>query len=251
MKQEEQDDREDSPPPARVVVVEDHDLLREGLVLMLNAAGDFEVVAQAASAEEALQILDERRPDLLLLDLMLPQMSGTELCRLVRQRQPDIQVVLLTGHAEIAQVLEAVQAGACAYLPKEIGPKELVKALRRVRREGSLLEPFLARRLLAELTRPGGGNGLSLSGPSPSGGSGGPEVGPLSSRELEILRGVVGGGSNREVAENLSISEFTVANHLKSIYRKLGVRDRTQAVLAALNRGLLALIALQVAALGP
>lgn len=249
MNQEVQESREGSPDPVRVVIVEDYDLLREGLVLMLRAAGGFEVVAQAASAEEALKVVDEHRPDLLLLDLMLPQMSGTELCRLVRQSQPDLQVVLLTGHADLSQILEAVQAGACAYLPKEIRPQELVECLRRVRREGSLLEPFLARRLLATLTRPGGGNGLPLGGLTPASASSGPETGPLSPRELEILRGIVGGGSNREVAENLSISEFTVANHLKSIYRKLGVRDRTQAVLAALNRGLLALVAVQVAAL--
>ncbi len=212
--------------PVRVVIVEDYDLLREGLVLMVNRAGGFEVVAQAGSAEEALRVVEEHRPDMLLLDLMLPQMSGTELCRLVRQRQPDLQVVLLTGQSELSQILEAVQAGACAYLPKEIGPGELVESLRRVRREGSLLEPFLSRRLLAELTQRGGKAPNTLTGLSspPT-----QESGTISPREVDILRGIVAGGSNREIADNLSISEFTVANHLKNIYRKLGVRDRTQA----------------------
>lgn len=220
----------------RVMIVEDHELLREGLVLMVARASDFEVVAQVPSAEEALEALEESRPDLLLLDLKLPGMSGSELCRRVRALAPHVRIVVLTGVEDLALILEAVQAGACAYLPKDIGPTELVENLRRVRDEGTLLEPFLARRLLAELTRRKGAEAaparaVSLSGP-----------GNLSAREVEILKRVVAGQSNREIADQLAISGFTVANHLKNVYRKLGVRDRTQAVLTALNRGLLALV---------
>jgi len=225
-------------PPVRVMVVEDYELLREGLVLMVERAGDFRVVAQAGSAEEALELLDEARPDLMLLDLVLPQMSGTELCRRVLQRLPDVQVVLLTGHDDLSSILEAVQAGACAYLPKELGPRELVESLRRVRREGRLLEAFLGKRLLEVLMQNPNGSADSLSALSAQSA---PQAasGVLSRREVQVLRGIQEGGSNREVAERLSISEFTVANHLKNIFRKLGVHDRTRAVLVAMSRGLL------------
>jgi len=220
------------------MVVEDYELLREGLVLMVERAGDFRVVAQAGSAEEALELLDEARPDLMLLDLVLPQMSGTELCRRVLQRLPDVQVVLLTGHDDLSSILEAVQAGACAYLPKELGPRELVESLRRVRREGRLLEAFLGKRLLEVLMQNPNGSADSLSALSAQSA---PQAasGVLSRREVQVLRGIQEGGSNREVAERLSISEFTVANHLKNIFRKLGVHDRTRAVLVAMSRGLL------------
>jgi len=220
------------------MVVEDYELLREGLVLMVERAGDFRVVAQAGSAEEALDLLDEARPDLMLLDLVLPQMSGTELCRRVLQRLPDVQVVLLTGHDDLSSILEAVQAGACAYLPKELGPRELVESLRRVRREGRLLEAFLGKRLLEVLMQNPNGSADSLSALSAQSA---PQAasGVLSRREVQVLRGIQEGGSNREVAERLSISEFTVANHLKNIFRKLGVHDRTRAVLVAMSRGLL------------
>ncbi len=229
------------------MVVEDYELLREGLVLMVERAGDFRVVAQAGSAEEALELLDEARPDMLLLDLVLPQMSGTELCRRVLERHPQVQVVLLTGKEELASILEAVQAGACAYLPKEVGPRELVESLRRVRKEGTLLEPFLGRRLLEAITQG------SKTSPDDFGSLMAPNAPPagtavLSTREVQVLRGIMEGGSNREVADRLSISEFTVANHLKNIFRKLGVHDRTRAVLIAMSRGLLAGLGLLVGA---
>lgn len=225
------------------MVVEDYELLREGLVLMVERDGDFQVVAQAGSAEEALELLEQARPDMMLLDLVLPQMSGTEVCRQVLQRFPETQVVLLTGQEDLPSILEAVQAGACAYLPKEIGPRELVDSLRRVRREGSLLEAFLGKRLLEVLTQNQGSSadGLSaLSAPTATQ----PASCLLSAREVQVLRGIQEGGSNREVAERLSISEFTVANHLKNIFRKLGVHDRTRAVLVAMDRGLLTSLAL-------
>jgi len=230
-------------PPVRVMVVEDYELLREGLVLMVERAGDFQVVAQVGSAEEALDLLDEARPDLMLLDLVLPQMSGTELCRRVLQRFPEVQVVLLTGQGDLSSILEAVQAGACAYLPKELGPRELVDSLRRVRREGSLLEAFLGKRLLEVLTQNPSGSADGLSALSTQNA---PQSTSslLSTREVQVLRGIQEGGSNREVAQRLSISEFTVANHLKNIFRKLGVHDRTRAVLVAMSRGLLASLAL-------
>lgn len=221
----------------RIMIVEDHELLREGLALMVGRAPDLEVVALASSGEEALERWDEARPDLVLLDLRLPGMSGTELCTRLKERKPSIQVVILSAHEELTVILEAVQAGACAYIPKDISARDLVENLRRVRDEGSLLEPFLAKRLLSELTRR----------PSPGGPAiqrAAPDSGPaLSAREMEILRQVVAGASNKEIAAGLSISNFTVANHLKNIYRKLGVKDRTQAVLAAMNRGLLAMAA--------
>lgn len=213
------------------MIVEEQELLREGLALMIGRVPEFEVVGVAGSAEEALERWPLARPDQVVLDLLLPGMGGADLCRALKALDPSVQLVILSGHEELRAVLEAVQAGACAYLPKDIGAREFLEALRRVRAEGSMLEPFLANRLLAELRRPPGASPPAAVPADPGS--------ALSARETEILRQLAVGASNKEIASQLSISNFTVANHLKSIYRKLGVKDRVQATRAAMSRGLL------------
>jgi len=211
----------------RVMLVDDHALFREGLVLLLKGRPNLHVVAEAATGEEALARLDAARPDLVLLDLNLPGIGGVEACRLLKERAPELRVVILTMSDDLESIFEAVRAGACGYLLKDIASQNLLEAIDQIDREGGILEPFLARRLLAEFS----GSRSASRTPDPSA-----ATGPvLSPRETEILRKVVDGLSNKEIADRLCISKYTVGNHINNIFRKLGVNDRTQAAVAAIK----------------
>lgn len=215
--------------PARIMIVEDQELLRFGLELILGRSEDCLVVASVANGEDALARYDELEPDLVLLDLTLGSgMTGTQVCRSLVERDPAARILLVTAESSLDRLLEAVQAGASGYLPKDVGPKDLLEAIRKVMRGEDMLEPYLGRLLLREMRRTHG-----LPAPRPAT----PKL-TLSARELEILSLVARGRSNAEIADVLCISGFTVANHLKNVYRKLGVKDRTQAVLTAVQMGL-------------
>jgi two-component system NarL family response regulator len=197
----------------------------------LKRSGHLQVVAEASTGEEAVANVLEVRPDLVLLDLNLPGMGGVETCRALKEKCPDLRVVILTMSDELDSIFEAVRAGACGYLLKDIASQNLLEAIDQIDREGGILEPFLARRLLAAFsggrapTREEGRSPEVLPGPAPV----------LSPRELEILRKVVDGLSNKEIADQLMISKYTVGNHINNIFRKLGVNDRTQAAVTALK----------------
>ena len=211
----------------RVMLVDDHALFREGLALLLKGRPNLQVVAEAATGEEALAQLESAHPDLVLLDLNLPGIGGVEACRLLKERAPELRVVILTMSDDLESIFEAVRAGACGYLLKDIASQNLLEAIDQIDREGGILEPFLARRLLAE-----------FSGPRSAPRTVEPAVTPgpvLSPRETEILRKVVDGLSNKEIADRLCISKYTVGNHINTIFRKLGVNDRTQAAVAAIK----------------
>lgn len=211
----------------RVMLVDDHALFREGLALLLKGRPNLQVVAEAATGEEALAQLESAHPDLVLLDLNLPGIGGVEACRLLKERVPELRVVILTMSDDLESIFEAVRAGACGYLLKDIASQNLLEAIDQIDREGGILEPFLARRLLAE-----------FSGPRSAPRTVEPAVTPgpvLSPRETEILRKVVDGLSNKEIADRLCISKYTVGNHINNIFRKLGVNDRTQAAVAAIK----------------
>ncbi len=213
--------------PVRIMLVDDHALFREGLALLLKGRSNLQVVAEAATGEEALSRLESARPDLVLLDLNLPGIGGVEACRLLKEKAPDLRVVILTMSDDLESIFEAVRAGACGYLLKDIASQNLLEAIDQIDREGGILEPFLARRLLAE-----------FSGPRPAHRPAEPAAAPsplLSPRETEILRKVVDGLSNKEIADRLCISKYTVGNHINNIFRKLGVNDRTQAAVAAIK----------------
>jgi DNA-binding NarL/FixJ family response regulator len=209
------------------MLVDDHALFREGLALLLKGRPNLQVVAEAATGEEALAQLESAHPDLVLLDLNLPGIGGVEACRLLKERAPELRVVILTMSDDLESIFEAVRAGACGYLLKDIASQNLLEAIDQIDREGGILEPFLARRLLAE-----------FSGPRSAPRTVEPAVTPgpvLSPRETEILRKVVDGLSNKEIADRLCISKYTVGNHINNIFRKLGVNDRTQAAVAAIK----------------
>lgn len=218
--------------PIRIMVVDDHSLFREGLTLLLGRRGNLEVVAEASTGEEALEKALEARPDLVLLDLNLSGQGGVETCRALKDRLPDLQVVILTMSDDLASIFDAVRAGACGYLLKTIDSQRLLDALDQISREGGILEPFLAHRLLAEFTS---GRTLFDGVDDRSQEPAQPASSNLSPREIEILRQVVEGLSNKEIAARLSISKYTVGNHINNIFRKLGVNDRTQAAVAALK----------------
>ncbi len=219
--------------PTRVAIVDDHQLVREGLRDLLEDAPDIEVVGEAANGQEALLLCSRLAPNLVLMDVRMPEMDGLAATREIKQRHPEISVMMLTMHENPDYLLEALKAGASGYVLKDGLRQEVVSAVRRVREGESSLDPELAARLLRRLATEEGGRREARP----------PEVGPpadmLTPRELEVLGLVQLGRSNREVAEELFISRGTVKRHIENIMAKLGVSDRTQAVVKAMQLGIL------------
>lgn len=211
----------------RVLIVEDQTLVRQGLRTLLGLLDDVEVVGEAIDGEEALAVIGERRPDVVLLDLRLPRRDGLDVLRALGARGAVPPTIILTTFDEDALVLKGLRAGAKGYLRKDVSLEQLAEAIREVAAGKTAFQPALTARLLEGLGR------LDVEIP----GLERPE--PLSERELEVLRLVAGGYNNREIAEALFLAEGTVKNHLSSILSKLGVRDRTRAVLKAVELGVL------------
>lgn len=199
----------------RVVIVDDHAMVRSGLIQLLTGAGDIEVVGAAGNGEEALPIVIETQPDVVLMDLQMPVVDGVQATRDIVAAAGHAQVVVLTSFSDAERIVAALDAGAVGYLLKDAEPHELVEGIRAVGRGESPIHPRAARQLLtARATRPA--------------------VRPqLTSREVEVLQLVRRGLSNREIARRLGISERTVKTHLTSVYQRIGVLDRTQAALWA------------------
>jgi DNA-binding NarL/FixJ family response regulator len=210
----------------RVLIVEDQTLVCEGLEMLLNVAEDIHVVGRAANGVEALQCIKECNPDVLLVDVRMPKMSGIELLRDMRTRALDVPAILLTTFDDDAALLEGIRCGAKGYLLKDVSLAKLTEAVRSVAAGGSMISPVVTESLLRGFEHP------RL---SPDDGS---EGEALTQREVEIMRLMTGGYSNREIADALCISEGTVKNHVSNILSKLGVRDRTRAVLRAIENGL-------------
>ncbi|MGZ3602435.1 MAG: response regulator [Ktedonobacterales bacterium] len=214
----------------RVVVVDDHLIVRQGLRLMLEEAGDdFELIGEAADGAAALRIVDEVRPDVVLMDVRMPEMDGLGAIGHIRERHPQIAVVILTTYNEEDLVVRALQAGACGYLLKDTNRDTLFRAIRAAVRGELLLQPGIVEHVLAHTTRT----------PAPSPPS--KDSGELTNREREVLEGAAKGQRSKEIAAHLHITENTVKGHLATIYAKLGVDSRASAVAEALARGLLPL----------
>ena len=208
----------------RLVLADDHRMLRDGLRLSMEEAG-FEVVGEAGDGEQAVRLVERLRPDVVLMDVSMPLLDGIEATRLVHQRVPESQVVILTMHGETHVMSQAIQAGAVGYLVKDCSTEEVVAAVRMASSGEGALSPELATSMLAEVQRAGGAQAE-------------PAISP---REEEVLQLVADGLSLPEVAAKLFISVKTVKNHLASIYQKLDARDRTQAVLRAVRMGIIRL----------
>jgi DNA-binding NarL/FixJ family response regulator len=199
----------------RILVVDDHPLLRLGVAAIIDAQSDMRVIAQAGSGEEAVRLFRKHRPDITMMDLRLPGMSGLEALRAIRQEDPRAKCLVLTTYEGDEDIHQALAAGALGYIIKGMSHETLVDALRRVR-SGSLFLPPPVMRSLADRT---------------------PNL-DLSPREREVLSLMVRGESNKEIANELGITEATVKCHVSVILQRLSVNDRTQAVIAALQRGL-------------
>jgi DNA-binding NarL/FixJ family response regulator len=201
--------------PIRIMVVEDHHIVRHGLVALLRTVDGFEIVAEAANGEEAVQLYDRFLPDITLMDLRLPVMSGVEAITRIRRKFPEARIIVLTTFDGDEDIYRALQAGARGYLLKGMNSDELIEAIHGVHSGKSRIPSVVAERLAERM------HGQALT-----------------ERETDVLQLIVSGKSNRDIAAGLFISESTVKTHINSLLGKLGVSDRTQAATTALQRGI-------------
>lgn len=206
----------------RVLVVDDHPVVRNGLTGMFNGAPDFEVVGEAANGTEAVTLAGALAPDVILMDLRMPELDGVSAIKALASAGSRARVLVLTTYDTDREVLSAIEAGATGYLLKDAPPMELFRAVRAAARGEAVLSPSVATLVVGQVRAP------ALADPD-----------PISQRELEVLELVARGATNREAAAQLFISEATVKSHLVHVYAKLGVGDRAAAVAVAYDRGLL------------
>ena len=203
-------------PPIRVLVVDDHRIVRDGLALIIQREADIEVVGSAATGEEALEAFTRDRPDIVLMDLQLPGMSGVEAIRAIRKSDPNARVVVLTMYDGDEDIHRALEVGAATYLLKDSLADDLIRVVREVHAGERPMRPDVKARLADRAARP-----------------------TLTQREVHVLQLVLEGKRNKEIGARLSISDETVEVHLKNIFAKLNVHDRTAAVYVALQRGII------------
>ncbi|HKH10796.1 MAG TPA: response regulator transcription factor [Rubrobacter sp.] len=205
-----------------VLVVDDHKLFTSGLARIIGAQPDMEVLAEVHDGAEAVEICREEVPDVILMDVFMPGMDGIRATAEIRELLPHAAVLILTAHADDEQVFRGIRAGARGYVLKDCTPEEVAGAIRTVHAGDTIMAPSIARRMLGAFEE---ARGSELAP-------------PLTRRELEVIRSLARGRSNREIAVELGIAEKTVRNHASNIYRKLHIFDRTQAVLYAIREGL-------------
>lgn len=210
--------------PIRILLADDHPVVRDGLVAILSTQPDFEVVGEAGNGRSAVQLVQELKPDLILLDLEMPEMDGVETLQILRANNSDVRVIVFTAFDTDERILTAVQAGAQGYLLKGIPRQDLFNAIRVVHGGGSLLQPIIASKLLRQ---------VSQEPESP--------IETLTPRELEVLELLAQGLQNKEIAVKLVISERTVKFHVSAILNKLDAGNRTEAVAVAAQCGLIKL----------
>ncbi len=215
----------------RVAIVDDDALIREGLRMIVEQAGDLEVVATAGDGEEALRVAREHRPDVMLMDVRMPILDGIEATRQITETEGAPRVIILTTFELDEYVFEALRAGASGFLLKRTEPEQLVAAIRVVAGGEALLSPSVTKRLIEEFTR----RPQSATGPASSSAD---RLTVLTEREREVLLLIARGLSNQELAEQLFIADNTVKTHVKRIFTKLGARDRAQAIVIAYESGL-------------
>ncbi len=209
-------------PRIRVLIVDDHEMVREGLLSMLRSEPDFEVVGQTGRGAEVAELVESTRPDVVLLDTRLPDISGVEVCRRLTRKHPDVAVVILTTYTDVELVEECLQAGARGYVVKDVERFSLKESIRAVSRGQAVLAPQVAGPIIERMRSRQSGE------KRPAG---------LSASQVAILRLISLGHSNREIAADVHLSENTVKTHVQEIFRKLGVRNRVEAAILAGKAG--------------
>lgn len=211
--------------PTRILIVDDHTMVRDGLSSMLQRQPDFEVVGEASNGKEGVEQAELLRPDLILMDLRMPEMDGVEAMRKIRIHQPEVDFLVLTTFDTDEYIFDAVEVGAKGFLLKDTSRDELFNAVRTISNGNSYFQPDIASRLADQFAvlRKGGGHVTDA----------------LSEREREVLNLIAQGKANKEVASELSLSESTVKSHVSNIFSKLGVNDRTGAVTTAIQKGII------------
>lgn len=218
-------------PTIRVCLVDDQRLMRDGLRTLLELEEDLQVVGEAEDGAAALQLFEALRPDVVLMDIRMPVMDGVEATRQLLARWPEARVIILTTFDDDAYIFDGLRAGALGYLLKDVSGQELAEAIRKVAQGGALIEPSVARKVLAEFSRLGA---AQPAGPPRTD----KPIEPLSAREREILGWICKGLTNKEIGLQLSLSEGTIKNYTSTIFQKLNVQDRTQAAMKARELGL-------------
>ena len=208
----------------RVVLADDHTVVRKGIREFLEEEGDIQVLAEATTGVEAVTLTLEHRPDVAVLDIQMPEMTGIEAARQIKAKAPEVQVLVLTAYDDDPYIFAVLQAGASGYVLKNAPSEELVRAVRTVAAGGSALDPTITAKVMAQ-----------LSSGKPSGAQA--SIERLTQRELAVLRLAAKGHTNRAIGLELSISDRTVQGHLANIFGKLGVATRTEAVLLAMKQG--------------
>ena len=211
------------PERISVLLCDDHQVVRDGLASFLASQDDIEIAGQATNGEEAVELALELQPDVILMDVVMPLVDGVDATKRIMAEYHRAKIIVLSSFADDEKVFPAIRAGAVGYLLKDVSPPELAKAIRMAMHGEPLLHPEVARRLMEQVAHP------TAQAES---------IGRLTQREVEVLRLIANGRSNKEIAIDLTLSEKTVKTHVSSILQKLGLADRTQAALFAVRQGL-------------
>jgi DNA-binding NarL/FixJ family response regulator len=212
-------------PKIRIVIADDHAVVRQGTRSLLERESDMEVVGEAGDGEEAVKVIDRLKPDVAIIDIAMPKLNGVEVTRQIKPRHPSTAVLILTAYDDDEYIFALLEAGAAGYLLKDVDSREVVDAVRAVYAGESVLHPVIARKVVGRFRPPAADAGKEK-----------PTV-ELSEREMEVLKLAARGMSNNDIADKLFINVRTVQGHLSSIFNKLSVGSRTEAIFQAVKRG--------------